>query len=317
MLRYLMSAAALAGFVFLNAIPTAPVAEIPAALSEASPAAKPGGKSPLHARPAVLVAVRRIIQAIRPLELVRMASSPQSRSFTITTASRQEKEANQSRTAIGSKYNSSPTPSRSAGRSTRPNSEPRTCPFTVPKQALVKASCWTVVVPLNRVRSDGRTAQLAVARLSMKAQSNWTSDAVPVAILNGGPGDPTLLEVVPALLTSPILASRDIVLWDQRGTGASRPRLDCAEVMKAQVDIQVTANSDLADASVLMAASRACARRLVAAGTDLTAFNTEQSASDVDDIRLALEISQWDLVGVSYGTALALETIRRYPDGIR
>ncbi|MGL5860607.1 MAG: alpha/beta hydrolase, partial [Phycicoccus sp.] len=44
---------------------------------------------------------------------------------------------------------------------------------------------------------------------------------------------------------------------------------------------------------------------------------TVQNAADVDDVRRALGIARWDLWGVSYGTLLAQETMRRYPDGIR
>jgi pimeloyl-ACP methyl ester carboxylesterase len=243
-------------------------------------------------------------------------------------------------------------PSRSVGRpAVEPSMmpRPRPCPFPVPEEAPVKATCSTVVVPLNRARPDGRTVRLAVARLSSTAPSAPArsaparsaparsaparsaparsaparsapapaADTVPVAFLNGGPGNSTLADVVPVFLTSPILAGRDVVLWDQRGTGASRPRLDCAESEEAEVAVRRSARSDLADARTLIAASRACARRLVASGADLTAFSTDQNAADVDDVRRALGIARWDLLGVSYGTALAQQTMRSHPSGIR
>ncbi len=216
---------------------------------------------------------------------------------------------------------SAPSALSSGSGSALPVVEPRECPFPVPGEAQVKATCFTVVVPLNRARPDGRTVRLAVARLSSTAPDDLTAGtpgpAVPVAFLNGGPGNATLSDVVPVFLGSPVLAGRDVVLWDQRGTGASRPRLECAEQTEAEVAVQLTARSELAEARTLMAASRACARRLVASGADLTAFTTEQNAADVDDVRRALGVPEWDLLGVSYGTALAQETVRRHPDGVR
>jgi pimeloyl-ACP methyl ester carboxylesterase len=253
-------------------------------------------------------------------QAIRQATSvPTNR--TVTNSSMTATTADISKPAGGGNITrqpgSSPNSTQSAGGSAQPVVEPRLCPFPVPEQAQVKATCWTVVVPLNRARPDGRTARLAVARLSSTLLSNKSSNSVPVAFINGGPGDPTLANVVPAFLSSPILAGRDMVLWDQRGTGASRPRLECPELTEAEVIVQLTAKSELLDAHTLMAASRACARRLVASGADLTAFTTVQSAADLEEIRRALGIPQWDLLGVSYGTALALETVRRYPDGVR
>jgi pimeloyl-ACP methyl ester carboxylesterase len=191
----------------------------------------------------------------------------------------------------------------------------RTCPFALPAGVKVTATCSTVTVPLNRAHPDGRTVRLAVARLSSSVRDN--ADETPVAFLNGGPGGATLTSVPSVLAASPILAERDMVLWDQRGTGASRPRLGCPGFQEASEAIQRTAKSGLADARALMKASRGCVARLSSRGIDLTAFNTIESAADVDDVRRALGISTWDLLGVSYGTALAQETMRRYPQGIR
>ena len=40
-------------------------------------------------------------------------------------------------------------------------------------------------------------------------------------------------------------------------------------------------------------------------------------ATDLDAIRGALQVDRWNLMAVSYGTLVALEAMRRYPDGIR
>ena len=60
-----------------------------------------------------------------------------------------------------------------------------------------------------------------------------------------------------------------------------------------------------------------CHNRLLDEGIDLTAYNTAENAADVAALREALGIESWDLLGISYGTRLALEIMRDYPQGVR
>ncbi|MFN8451851.1 MAG: alpha/beta fold hydrolase [Anaerolineae bacterium] len=50
---------------------------------------------------------------------------------------------------------------------------------------------------------------------------------------------------------------------------------------------------------------------------NLSAYNSIQSAADVAALREALGYDEWNLFGVSYGTRLALATIRDNPTGVR
>jgi len=52
-------------------------------------------------------------------------------------------------------------------------------------------------------------------------------------------------------------------------------------------------------------------------GIDLNQYTTANAADDVEDVRLALGYKQWNLLGGSYGTRLALEVVRRHPEGVR
>jgi pimeloyl-ACP methyl ester carboxylesterase len=45
---------------------------------------------------------------------------------------------------------------------------------------------------------------------------------------------------------------------------------------------------------------------LTAAGADLTGYNSVEAAADVEALRLALGVEQWNLLGGSYGTRWAL-----------
>jgi pimeloyl-ACP methyl ester carboxylesterase len=64
-------------------------------------------------------------------------------------------------------------------------------------------------------------------------------------------------------------------------------------------------------------AVRACRTRLASAGYDLSAYNTNENAADIADLRTALKIDNWHVYGVSYGSDLALQLLRDHPDGVR
>jgi pimeloyl-ACP methyl ester carboxylesterase len=55
----------------------------------------------------------------------------------------------------------------------------------------------------------------------------------------------------------------------------------------------------------------------VARVADLAAYGTEDAAEDIDVARAALGYGRINLVGVSYGTRLALEYMARFPDRVR
>jgi pimeloyl-ACP methyl ester carboxylesterase len=50
---------------------------------------------------------------------------------------------------------------------------------------------------------------------------------------------------------------------------------------------------------------------------DLGAYNSLESADDLEDLRVALHVAKWNIYGISYGTDLALTYMRRHPGGIR
>lgn len=56
---------------------------------------------------------------------------------------------------------------------------------------------------------------------------------------------------------------------------------------------------------------------LRAAGVDLTDYNSVANAHDLEDLRVALGIAQWNLIGGSYGGRLALVTMREHPESVR
>ncbi|MFN8038312.1 MAG: alpha/beta fold hydrolase [Acidimicrobiales bacterium] len=162
-------------------------------------------------------------------------------------------------------------------------------------------------MPARRDRAGSGTVRLAVAVLR-SPNPNKAPD--PVVYLEGGPGG-SALSAVETWLTpsSPLLADRDVILVDQRGTGWSEPRLSCDKESRRHPE----ASTD----DEVAALFAACRRRLTSEGVDLAAFSTEESAADVADLRTALGLGSVDLFGVSYGTRLALRVLADHPEGVR
>lgn len=188
------------------------------------------------------------------------------------------------------------------------------CPKTpAPIPELETARCGLLTVPENRRRPSGRTIALSVA-IVPAASPNKKAD--PIVWLAGGPGDDAIIEI-PMALAGALNRDRDVVFMSQRGTYKARPSLGCPQVDRfAEETLDRPFNA--AETGRLYAeATRDCRRRLDALGADLGAFNTLESADDLEDLRLALGIPQWNLFAISYGTDLALTYMRRHPDGIR
>ena len=108
-----------------------------------------------------------------------------------------------------------------------------------------------------------------------------------------------------------------MIFIDQRGELKSDPFLSCPEIDQFQHDAVAEAWDNRAYRRRSGAATRACRDRLQGAGWDLSAYSATENAADVADLRVALGIDQWNIYGVSYGSYLALQTLRDHPQGIR
>ncbi|HEY0735038.1 MAG TPA: alpha/beta fold hydrolase [Herpetosiphonaceae bacterium] len=193
---------------------------------------------------------------------------------------------------------------------------PAPCPIAaIPGLSL---DCGYLTVPESRSNFTGKTIKLAVA---IMRSPNPNKAADPAVFLQGGPGGATLpLAEILALTYGPTLAQRDIILMDQRGTGYSEPRLDCALFATAsQRKLALAAESselpDFIQAQVDALAQ--CGQQLKAAGIDLKAYNSAENAADYEDLRLALGYGPWNVIGASYGSRLALTMLRFRPETLR
>lgn len=195
-----------------------------------------------------------------------------------------------------------------------PYFEPGPCLLEIPARQTI--DCGVLIVPEDRSNlAEPGVVRLAVAILKTKSR-NPAPD--PVVYLSGGPGGHALINFEQAFATwESILRERDVIVFDPRGVGFSTPNLNCPEwESNSDQDLGL----DLPFEQQLenhLQATRACRERLVAQGVRLSAYTSADSAADVNDLRQALGLQQWNLYGVSYGTRLALTVLRDYPQGIR
>ena len=174
------------------------------------------------------------------------------------------------------------------------------CPFAQPDGYDI--TCGYLTAPENRTLPDSPDIELAYAIVYAAVDE----DRPPIIYLSGGPGGSAIDDFVsdPESWQYPFTRARDLILIDQRGTGYSWPSLDCPELAE-EVDF------DDENPEVV------CHERLIAEGIDLTGYNTAENAADVAALREELGIDSWDLLGISYGTRLALNIMRDHPQGVR
>jgi pimeloyl-ACP methyl ester carboxylesterase len=166
--------------------------------------------------------------------------------------------------------------------------------------------CGTLEVFEDRAAQAGRRIALRVAVIPAVTA---TPDPDPLFILAGGPGQ-AATEIGPTILPflRRVRPRRDIVLVDQRGTGASNP-LDCVDEAADPDDLQHLF-SVIADPQLLTG----CLARLDA---DPRLYTTPIAMDDLDDVRRALGYDTINLYGGSYGTRAALVYMRRHPEAVR
>jgi pimeloyl-ACP methyl ester carboxylesterase len=167
-------------------------------------------------------------------------------------------------------------------------------------QAIVRARCGTLAVPLDPDEPDGATLALRVARVPAL---NRRDNPVALTILAGGPGQAATdfyAAYRPAF--ERVREQMDIVLVDQRGTGQSH-RLGCP--------VPEQSLGDVWSVELTQSLTRECLAKL---DVDSRYFTTSVAVRDLDLVREALGYQQFSVYGVSYGTRVAQHYLRRFPE---
>ena len=168
-----------------------------------------------------------------------------------------------------------------------------------------KAECARVEVPENHAEPDGRKINLRLARVKARAGEPAPD---PIVFLAGGPGQ-SAVESWPQVAAAyqQLLATRDVLLLDQRGTGDSH-------LLRCPFPDPLDPTASKPDADELRKLASDCLSTLDA---DVRHYGTRDYLADLEFVRKALDIDQWNLVGGSYGTRVALSYVQAHPDSLR
>lgn len=177
--------------------------------------------------------------------------------------------------------------------------------------------CGFVEVPEDRDEPDGRLIRVAAAVVHASDPSPAPD---PIVFVNGGPSFGAISDyALGAYFAGAKYADdHDLVLVDTRGTGMSRPRLGCRELDHADYLAWYAGSFIYDDAPRLTGrALDRCWERLTGRGIDLADYNSAESAADLDALRQALGVDEWNLMALSADGTLGLTYLRLFPDGIR
>ncbi|WP_440107268.1 alpha/beta hydrolase [Streptosporangium sp. H16] len=180
-----------------------------------------------------------------------------------------------------------------------------------------KAQCARLSVPLDYDDPKGATASVAVLRVKARGESKGS-----VVFNPGGPGGSGVLgglAVSRGLAKSRISEAFDIVGFDPRGVGATKPAADCysekGTTRGDKVFPTLTLTVDLTEEDTRAVFDRCAEGSGGAKG--LASMGTRTTARDMDVLRAVLGDEKLTLLGQSYGTRLGSVYAEQFPQRVR
>ncbi len=177
--------------------------------------------------------------------------------------------------------------------------------------------CGRINVPIDHDEADGATMELFLLRARLAGQT----DRIGSLLVNpGGPGASGADAALGLALTMPedVLRRFDLVGFDPRGVGLSTS----VECIPAELKDRSTAAEPRPTTAEQMEevlaltdeAAEACTEEY---GDALGAFNTVDTARDLDLLRESLGDDQLSYLGYSYGTTLGSTYAELFPENVR
>jgi pimeloyl-ACP methyl ester carboxylesterase len=175
------------------------------------------------------------------------------------------------------------------------------------KPALVYgAECGELLVKENPADANSRDISLNILRLPAISPAPKQD---PLFLIQGGPGGSSVdMAKVVHNSFADVRKNRDLIFVDQRGTGKSNA-LNCDEL--SDEDQQLPESKAIEKS---LDATRRCAEKY---RNESQFYTTPYAVQDLDAVRGALGYQTINLWGGSYGTRVALEYLREFPQRAR
>ncbi len=187
-----------------------------------------------------------------------------------------------------------------------------------PDQMGAAVQCADIEVPLDWREPEGEKITVGIGRLPAADPARRIGSLI---FDPGGPGGSGVGMIAgeaayPGLFPAELRARFDLIGFDPRGIGTSKPAMRCdPELANRRPDVFV---ADQAAFDALVESNKAfgeSCRRLT--GPLLDHMDTLAVARDLDVVRQRLGGEPLNYVGVSYGTEIGLEYARLFPNGSR
>ncbi|MDO6761892.1 alpha/beta fold hydrolase [Tamlana sp. 2_MG-2023] len=184
--------------------------------------------------------------------------------------------------------------------------------FITASNDTVQAERGTFMVKENREKSSSDSIQLSFIRF----KSTNPNPSNPIVYLSGGPGGSgsETAKYERFELFMKLREVADVIAFDQRGTGMSDKLIDCPIKLNIPISEPLTKDDYL---KITTDNLKKCKSFWESEKVDLSAYNTTESAKDLDALRKVLDVNKISLWGISYGSHLGFEYIRLFEENIK
>ncbi len=181
-----------------------------------------------------------------------------------------------------------------------------------PVETFPTLQCGTFEVPYDYGKPNGKKFTLALQKLPASGAKIGTLFTNP-----GGPGEEGRTSWTFPANSQSLRGSFDLVGFDPRGVGETRPAFDCkaaGAVVPPNTPRVNWVRLSVQQARITGAANRACQRK--SAGF-IAHVGTNNVVRDLDAMRAAVGDSKLTFIGMSYGTTIGSVYAYRYPRRVR
>ncbi|MCU0755389.1 MAG: alpha/beta hydrolase [Xanthomonadales bacterium] len=185
------------------------------------------------------------------------------------------------------------------------------CDFEIVDAAVAaRLRCARLVVHRDPERPEEGRFEIAVV---VKKSASPKPGATPILFLHGGPGGGVTMWQ--GRNPRDFVAGHDLVSFDMRGGGRSRPRV-CEASTAALIANVLHPDGPAAGLRERRKVVEACRAEWQAAGFSDRHFGTARNVADAEALRSLLGVQRWRIYAESYGTTVAAHYLATHPEAI-